>query len=542
MSDATGRRHLVLIGLMGSGKSVAGRRAAELLGWDFVDTDELVEAVAGATVAQIFAAEGEPAFRAYERAAVARAAAASTPTVIACGGGAIIDPESCAQLRAAGTVVYLTAPVAELATRVGRDSRRPLLSDDPAESLAQLLALRGGSYERASDVAVDVSGRSVDEVAQALCDLTRHAQLDLVTVPVRLADRSYTIEVGAGALARLTRAVGGHQRVAVVTQANIDALHGAALRYALDAAGAAHHTFTMGDGESAKTMTTVETLCREFAQWGLLRGDLVVAVGGGIVGDTAGFAAASYHRGVGVVQVPTTLLAMVDSAIGGKTGVNLPEGKNLVGAFHQPRAVISDTAVLASLPDREYRAGIGELIKYALLGDRALESLLQAEREAITAREPAVVAQLVAAAAAAKARVVEADEFERLGRRASLNLGHTLGHAVEIAGGHDLAHGEAVAVGLVFATALAAALERCSADRVGEVRALVQSYGLPVAVPAGLTADTLLALMRRDKKAHGGLTFVLDGPDGVGRVDDPPAAALARAFAAVGVAALEEQP
>lgn len=537
MADSDPNRHLVLIGLMGAGKTSVGRRCAQRLGWRFVDTDDLVQEVAGATVAQIFVGEGEAAFRAYERAAVARAAAATDPTVIACGGGAVADPENRARLRAAGTVVLLTAPVAELVERVGGDPRRPLLGDDPTEALRRLMELRSRAYETAADVTVDTAGRSIDQVADEVITVVGNEHDELVTVPVRLGERAYTVEIGPGAFAHLARFASGFERAALVTQSNIDELHGDALRRALDAAGTEHATFVIRDGEATKTPATVAELCGGFARGGLLRNDLVVALGGGVVGDTAGFAAATYHRGVALVQVPTTLLAMVDSAIGGKTGVNLPEGKNLVGAFHQPRAVVADTNALATLPDREYRAGLGELAKYALLGDRGLEDLLWHRRDDVLRREPALVARLVARGAAAKARVVEEDELERSGRRAVLNLGHTLGHAIETAGGHELAHGEAVGVGLVFATALAAALGRIPADRVGEVRELLAGYGLPVTVPGGLGGAELEALMRRDKKSTGGLTFVLDGPDGVGRVDDPPAEARAQAFAAVGVGA-----
>jgi 3-dehydroquinate synthase len=299
-------------------------------------------------------------------------------------------------------------------------------------------------------------------------------------------------------------------------------------------AGIEHRVFTMAGGEDAKTLATVEMLTRGFAAWGLLRGDAVVALGGGVVGDTAGFAAAVYHRGVDVVQVPTTLLAMVDSAIGGKTGVNLPEGKNLVGAFHQPRAVLADPAVLGTLPEREFRCGLGEVAKYALMeADDTLSSCARA----LAARDGDAVTDVVARCAAIKARFVAADELERSGVRAALNYGHTLAHALETATGHALLHGEAVAVGLVFAGHLAGALERISPAAVARHEQLVDALGLPVRAPGGLRRDDLLAVMGRDKKAAGGLTFVLQGPNGIERVDDPDPAAVGKAFAAIGVEA-----
>jgi 5-deoxy-5-amino-3-dehydroquinate synthase len=354
-------------------------------------------------------------------------------------------------------------------------------------------------------------------------------------VRVELGPRSYEVVVGSGALDELERLFSGRRRVAIVSHAHLGAAKGDVVREPLVRAGVENQLFGMDEGEEAKSLATVERLCRDFARWGLLRSDAVVAFGGGVVGDTAGFAASVYHRGVDVVQVPTTLLAMVDSAIGGKTGVNLPEGKNLVGAFHQPRAVLIDPALLDSLPDRELRCGLGEVVKYALLGDHALTRLLEERSDALLARDPAVLREVVTRCVAAKAAVVAADEQERTGRRASLNLGHTAGHAIEQATGYALAHGEAVAVGLVFATHLASALERIPPGDVDRAERLVHGLGLPVTAPTGLRVEDLLALMARDKKSAGALTFVLPGPNGIERVDDPDRAAVDKAFAAIGV-------
>jgi len=314
----------------------------------------------------------------------------------------------------------------------------------------------------------------------------------VIVVPVPLGDRAYDVIVGDGARHELARVLpAGTGRVAVVTQPGVG----------VDVdPGCEHRVFEMPEGEQAKTLATVEDLCRQWARWGLTRADAVVAVGGGLVTDTAGFAAASYHRGVPVVHVATTLLGQIDAAIGGKTGVNLPEGKNLVGAYWQPSAVLCDTAVLATLPEREYRSGLGELAKYHFLGGGDLDALPLDER--------------VAACVAIKAALVAGDEREG-GRRAVLNYGHTLGHAIEIAGAHDLRHGEAVAVGLVFAAELALHLGRLDAAAVAEHRRVVEAYGLPSALPAGLGTSSLIDLMGRDKKALTGLTFVLSGPDGV---------------------------
>jgi len=314
----------------------------------------------------------------------------------------------------------------------------------------------------------------------------------MIIVPVELADRSYEVLVGDGVRSELSRVIPERaKRVAIVTQEG--------LGIEVDP-GREHKVFTMGDGEQSKSMATVESLCRQFAQWGLTRADCVIAVGGGIVTDTAGYAAASYHRGVPVVHVSTTLVGQVDAAIGGKTGVNIPEGKNLIGAYWQPSGVVCDTGLLSTLPPREYRCGLGEIAKYHFLGGEAIDSL--------------PIDEQVAACVAIKAAVVASDEREG-GARATLNYGHTLAHAIEIAGDHDLRHGEAVAIGLIFAAELAQRLGRIDVDRVAEHRRVVGAYDLPLTLPIGLENSDLIALMGRDKKALNGITFVLDGPDGV---------------------------
>jgi 5-deoxy-5-amino-3-dehydroquinate synthase len=359
-------------------------------------------------------------------------------------------------------------------------------------------------------------------------------------VRVDLGERGYDVVIGPAALAEAGPLVAGRRRVALVTQRDlVDPLTGPLVE-AITAQGVDFGYVLVDDGEGAKRLSMVEFLCRSFAQSGLLRQDVVVAVGGGVVGDVAGFAAAVYHRGVDVVQVPTTLLAMVDSSIGGKTGVNLPEGKNLVGALHQPLAVLADVDTLATLPAPDYRAGLGEVAKYALIesavaGASELADLLRLRTGDVLAREPDALAELVARCASIKATIVAADPHERTGVRATLNYGHTLAHALETVGGYSLSHGEAVGIGLVFAGELAGALERIGPDGVDRHRAVVASLGLPAAVPGGPRAGELLEVMRRDKKSRGGLTFVLPGARGLERVDDPPAPALEHAFRAVGV-------
>ncbi len=325
----------------------------------------------------------------------------------------------------------------------------------------------------------------------------------MIRVEVRLSGgRSYPVLVGPGAVGELASVVpSGARRVAVVTQASIPV--------EVDP-GVDHRVFTIGEGESAKTLSTVEDLCRAFAAWGLTRADAVVGVGGGVVTDVAGFAAASYHRGLPVVHVATTLLAQIDAAIGGKTGVNLPEGKNLVGAFWQPVAVLCDTAVLDTLPEREMSCGLGEMAKYHFLGGSDLGG---SDLDGF-ALDGFALDERVARCIEIKAEVVAADEREA-GRRAVLNYGHTLGHAIETTGRYDLRHGEAVAVGLVYAAELGRALGRIDDERVAEHRRVVDGYGLSGSLPVGADPDELMVAMGRDKKAIDGLTFVLDGPAGV---------------------------
>jgi 5-deoxy-5-amino-3-dehydroquinate synthase len=327
----------------------------------------------------------------------------------------------------------------------------------------------------------------------------------MITVPVDLGDRSYDVLIGQGAREWLASVLPADaKRAAVVTQSDIG--------FAVDP-GIEHDVFAIEEGESAKSMATVEELCRAWARWGLTRADVVVGVGGGVVTDVAGFAAAVYHRGTAVVHVPTTILGMIDAAIGGKTGVNLPEGKNLVGAFWQPAAVLCDTDALATLPPREERSGMGELAKYHFLDPEArdLDALPLDHRIAECVR--------------IKASVVVADEREG-DRRAILNYGHTLAHALETAGRYDLRHGEAVAIGLVFAAELANVIGRIDTERVREHRRVVGAYDLPTTLPADVDLKELVTLFSRDKKAIGGLTFILDGPGGVEPVREVPRDAI----------------
>ena len=515
---------------MGAGKTTVGRALAARRGWGFVDTDAEVEARTGRTVGEMWAAEGEPAFRRAEAEVLAEALGAAQPVVVAAGGGVVLDPANRARLRHARQVVWLRARPSTLARRCGAGDLRPLLNSasEPAEVLARLAADRHYLYAEVADLAVDVDGLSADEVVDRIEAATTGASNaphgahgGLACVRVDLGERSYPVLIGAGARHRLLEVLPvGARRAVVITQAGVGV--------AVDA-GIEQRTVLMGEGEQAKCLETVEDLCREFARFGLTRADVVVAVGGGVVTDTAGLAAALYHRGVAVVHVATTLLGQVDAAIGGKTGVNLPEGKNLVGAFWQPAAVLCDTEVLETLPPEEYRSGLGEMAKYHFLTDSAdfadlplagkvarcvaIKAAFVAadEREDPSAKPPAATA----VSASPSVGIRGADRHGGATRsRAVLNYGHTLAHALETAGHYGLRHGEAVAIGLVFAARLARRLGRIDDERVAEHVAVVESYGLPTAVPASADPPELVRLMARDKKALEGFTFVLDGPAG----------------------------
>jgi 5-deoxy-5-amino-3-dehydroquinate synthase len=508
--------HVVLVGLPGTGKTTVGRRLAKELGRPFADVDEQIELRAGCTVANLFAERGEDGFRRVETTVLSELLDVAAPLVLAAGGGAVTRPENRALLADPGVVVvWLRASVAFLASRTD-PTHRPLLAGDADHSFERLLAERTPLYAAVADRVIDVEpfhqgdekpkralarhiARLVldeDRRQPSLGDAPAPTARQPLTIAVQAGAVTYPVVVGAGALGTLADLLpAGARRAAVVTQSAIG----------VDVpVGIEHAVFGIGDGEPAKTLATVEELCRSWARWGLTRGDVVVAVGGGVVTDTAGFAAASYHRGVPVVHVPTTLLGMVDAAIGGKTGVNLPEGKNLVGAFWQPHAVVCDTDTLATLPERERRSGLGEMAKYHFLTGEDLLAL------PLDAR--------IAACVRIKAGIVARDEREVVGStrgRAILNYGHTLAHALETAGRYDLRHGEAVAVGLAYAAELAHVLGRIDRSRVDDHHSVLEAYGLRRALPEGLSAAELVALMARDKKAVDGLTFVLDGPNGV---------------------------
>jgi len=341
-------------------------------------------------------------------------------------------------------------------------------------------------------------------------------------------DAAYAIEIGPGLLddgARLSRPLRGRHAL-IVSDGNVAPLYLERVEASLRAARPelALGRFVIPPGEHEKTLARFSQCLDALAALGATRDACVVALGGGVVGDLAGFAAACWMRGIDCVQVPTTLLAMVDSSVGGKTAVDLPSGKNLVGAFHPPRAVIADTAALRTLPDRELRAGLAEVVKYGAIFDAAFLDWLEAHAEALLARDDEALAEAIARSCRYKAEVVARDPFER-GDRAMLNFGHTFGHAIETEQGYagtsgdGLNHGEAVAVGMVLAARLSSALGRAPAADAQRLQRLLERFGLPTAIPPGLDAQALLARMRLDKKADAaGLRFILWDKAGAARI------------------------
>jgi shikimate kinase/3-dehydroquinate synthase len=518
MSD----RNLILTGFMGVGKSAVGRRAAARLGRKFVDTDELIEARAGYTIPEIFAREGEAHFRALE-AEVCCELSRSQGLVIATGGWTLGFPQNRAAIEAGGLVVCLSADVPTLIRRLDQtEAYRPMLQggdgrqapSDQESHVKALLAARKPTYQ-SFPLQVNTARWSIEEAADRILALWEaFAASDPPTaLPVAAPGGDYTILIGEGLLDRLgplLAALDHWMAVALVSDDTVGPLHADQAAASLERGPGKTPVARclMPAGEAHKTLATVETLYTQFLAAGLDRRSLVVALGGGVVGDVAGFAAATYMRGLPLVQVPTTLLSMVDSSVGGKTGVDLPAGKNLVGAFKQPALVAIDPALLASLPAADFRAGLGEVVKAAVIGDPLLFERMETGQLDL--------AWLIRQAVAVKVAVVEADPFEQ-GRRAVLNLGHTFGHAFEVLSDYQLRHGEAIAMGTVVAARLAVELGRCPADVARRIVALLAHLGLPTAAP-GYEPEAVWTAMTADKKKQGSrLRFVL--PLDIGRVD-----------------------
>ena len=528
---------IVLVGLPGSGKSVVGRRLANRHGATLVDLDERIESAAGRSIQELFAEVGESAFRALERAAIGALGPADTAPdvrrVISTGGGAVLDPRNRWGLYRGRATVWLDGRPEVLAQRLRRSPNvRPLVSaGDPIGTLRGLGVKRERFYA-AADIhqtgVAEVHG-VVDAVEARLGELLQRA--DAGTTLLRAATPIGRFILGDGiaveALAAELDALRA-RRAILVSEPGAWAAVGDQLADGLRERGREVVHLLLPQGEAAKRLEVVEAAARELAALRVERSEVLVAVGGGALGDTAGFLAAIYLRGVRLIQVPTTLVAQIDSSIGGKTGVDLPEGKNLVGAFHQPAAVIIDVATLRTLPERQTRAALGEAVKMAALGDERLFELLETDGQAIARGDPAVfesgaLAELVERAAWAKVEVVVADERERgpAGGRITLNLGHSLGHAVEAAAGFGgLLHGEAVAYGLRAASRIGVETGVTPTDRAERIGRLLDRLSLATE-PLPYSLVSLMDHLAIDKKHEGGrLRWVLPTADGVVVRDD----------------------
>jgi shikimate kinase/3-dehydroquinate synthase len=515
---------------MGTGKTVVGRAVARKLGRPFVDMDAEIEARAGKSIPRIFAGDGEAAFRQLE-AALCEELSGRSGLVVATGGGALVDPTNRARMIKSGTVVCLTCGADEILRRVNEEdnSDRPLLDvADPRAEVQRLLAARREAYQ-AIPWQVNTTGLPVEEVAEQVLKLA-----DAITLTVRCpavlslskGGGEYPIHIGDGLLAHVggaLRAAGIPEggRIAVVSNPVVAPLYGTRVEAALQSAGFRPFACTIPDGEQHKTLATVAGLYNQFLAGELDRSGTLLSLGGGVTGDVAGLAAATFMRGLRFVQVPTTLLAMVDASVGGKTGVDLPQGKNLVGAFKQPALVLVDPAVLATLPAEEFRSGMAEVIKHGVIGDPELFDELE-----IGSLAPAVATAgdwgfgirdaHIAKALCVKIDVVEQDPFEK-GRRAVLNLGHSVGHALEKLSGFELRHGEAVSIGMVAAARIAAELGRADPSLPDRIAAALAAWGLPVCCPP-YDVEAIWAAMAHDKKRQGRrLRWVL--PHAIGQVE-----------------------
>ena len=510
-------RSVVLIGLMGAGKTSIGRRLAARLGLPFRDADAEIEMAAGCSIPELFERFGEKEFRDGER-RVIRRLLAGDPLVLATGGGAFMDPDTRAAVRRDAVSVWMRAKLPTLLRRVSGRTNRPLLNGkNPAEVLAGLMAVRHPIYAEA-DVIVDCSDEPPDHTTVTVLEALERWR-PARRLSLSLSTGSYDVVVGEGLLERagaFLAPVLPQKRAVVVTDASVADIHLPRLLEGLAAVAIDTRTIVVPSGETSKSMAMYGEVVEQLLNHGVERKTAVIALGGGVVGDLAGFAAATTLRGLPFVQIPTTLLAQVDSSVGGKTGINTHHGKNLLGAFHQPRMVLADTATLATLPARELAAGYAEIAKAGLIGDAAFFTWCEAHGAAVIAGDRDAQAEAVLRACAFKAQVVGDDEREEKPNdgRALLNLGHTFGHALEAELGYGkILHGEAVAVGIGLAFQLSARLGFCHAADPQRVMRHMAEVGLPSEIAmlnARISAAKLLQHMRRDKKMQNGqLKFVL---------------------------------
>ena len=540
MTDAP--ENIVLVGFSGTGKSLVGREIARILGWKFVDTDAEIETAVGKSVQKIFEQEGEPAFRLMEKRSL-QEACSRRGSVISTGGGAVVDPENRDLMLGSGCVVCLDALPETIYRRLAGDGKsvadRPMLNaPDPLKRIKALKESRQRYYSLAhhtlntDDLTVT---RAAQEVVAALGSPQSHRDTEMedrdMAAVVTHADGSYPVLVGRDLLNDFgPRIVGLGVKgpVYIVSDERVFPLYGRPAQISLQRSGVEAHCFIVPSGERSKSLELAEAIYGWLAQRRAERGHGVVAVGGGVVGDLAGFVAATYLRGMRLIQVPTSMAAMVDASIGGKVAVNLPVGKNLVGAFYQPRMVLADVSALATLGRRELAEGWAEAIKHGLILDAELFDFLEVHADELLDPKtygpgasdggdgPDVATEAIHRSVAIKARIVTEDERETLGRRILLNYGHTIGHALEAATAYgEYLHGEAVSVGMMGAATIGEALGLIDGEVVQRQRWILERFGLPTSA-AGVDPQRVLAAMSLDKKTEGGsVKWVL--LEGVGR-------------------------
>ncbi len=492
--------HLFLYGPPGTGKSTIGQLLAEKLRLPFIDLDRLIESQAGMSIPQIMEQQGETAFRELEASALKALAPTPSPSgrgesVIALGGGALLRGENRAIAEASGKIILLTAELDTLLERLSADpQKRPLLAGDLRQKLTSLLETRKEHYA-SFPLRLRVDGESAEQIARQIQIIVGRHHLS--------AMGEYDVVVG-----RVSN-LPPQQNPLLVTDENVAKHHLESVRQRI---GREVPAIVLPAGEEHKNLQTVSRLWAAFLENGLDRKSTVIALGGGVVSDLTGFAASAYMRGIDWIALPTTLLAMVDASLGGKTGIDLPEGKNLVGSFHPPKLVLADPSLLLTLSSRDLRSGMAEVVKHGVISDPELFDLCSRGMDWVKQNLETIVKR----AMAVKIQVIEADPYEK-GIRASLNLGHTVGHAVELVSRFELSHGEAVAIGMAVEARYAekiGAARRGLADTIADT---LSTLGLPTRIPEGLPRAEILRAMRVDKKKNAkSIRFAL--PAEIGRV------------------------
>lgn len=513
---------IALIGPSGSGKSSTGSKLAQVLGWQFRDLDTLIETRSGMTISEIFDQEGEAGFR--ERESMALVEALDTkPVVIACGGGVILRQFNRTLLREQTWCVYLTAQHDVLLQRLEQDpdQPRPLLNNDARERLALMLTERRPLYASLAQWTVHTDHLAPSTIVHNIVYAWHLAEQSQTTTVISHSQRAYMLKaMSFDTLPIELHTLGLNGACWLVSDERVGPIYAPAIQASLEAADLRCETFFIPATEQSKSLETANTVYTWLLEHGVQRGDTLIALGGGVVGDLAGFVAATMLRGIALVQIPTTILSMIDSSIGGKTGVNHALGKNLIGAFYPPRLIVINHAVLETLPRRERAAGWAETVKHGVIADAALFADLERAGATLNDLPADITSDLLVRSAMVKIGVVNRDEYET-GERLLLNYGHTLGHALEnIMGYGQYLHGEAVAIGMTFAAELAVRREAWSADEARRQTTLLQALELPTQLPPTVDVDRLLNAMMLDKKrANNTIRWVLPTQIGKAMVD-----------------------